>query len=158
MRINYNLAQITGVSELYAHLTGSLTAPLGMASLPMSQLGSVSKDAFALPVIGEVGLIKRWYLRQFIFELGAQAGLLGGFLFNSQLNDNVPYTLSPGGTVLAGVGFQLSPDMLIGLQGGWRFFLPDKWTSSSDKGSTNLDLPGLASNGPVAEVYASFMF
>lgn len=158
LRINYNLAKATGVSELYAHLTGALTAPLGVSSLSQSQLGTVSKEAFALPVLAEVGLLKRWYLRQFIFELGAQGGLLGGFLFNANVNQDVPYTLSPGGTVLAGVAYQLSADMLIGVQGGWRFFLPGKWTTSSDKGATNIDLPGLSANGPVAQLYASFMF
>ncbi|MBT9548440.1 MAG: hypothetical protein IV090_23810 [Candidatus Sericytochromatia bacterium] len=158
MRLSYNAAKVTGISELYAHYTGTLGMPLSTSSLTPERLNQVSKEAFALPIFTEFGLLKRWYWRQFIFELGAQGGLLSGFLFNAKVNNDIPYTLSLGGTLLAGLAYQLTPDALIGLQGGWRVYLPSKWTTSSDKGPTNVDLPGLSINGPVAQLYFSWMF
>lgn len=158
LRIAYNLAKATGVSELYGTASASLIAPVAVSALTASEIdSSISTSAAALPLVGEIGVLKRWYLRQLILELGGQVGLMGGALLNSSLSE-IPYTFSFGATALAGAAWQFSPDLIIGAQGGWRFYAPSEWKATSSTGPSTLSLPGLSSNGPVLQLYASYMF
>lgn len=157
LRLEASLARLSNVSELYAVASGSAGLPLGLRSLPAASLGNVDPGAAALPVLAEVGIVKRWFLRQWMLEAGIQGGLLAGALFNSGLQ-NTPASFSLGATALVGTGWQVTPDLLIGLQGGWRYYLPGEWKATDTTGPIRLDLPGLSSNGPVLQAYGSYMF
>jgi len=158
IRLNFSLAKALDVSELYGLVSLATSLPLQSQGSSLSFAGqAVNADALALPLSMEVGLLKRWYLRQWVLELGAQGGILGGMLLNSGLEDT-PFTISPGLTLLAGTGWQFTPDLLIGLQGGWRFFFPGTWSSGEGSSQVDAAFPGLVSNGPVLQLYASYAF
>ncbi|MBF2055036.1 MAG: hypothetical protein IGS03_16430 [Candidatus Sericytochromatia bacterium] len=159
LRGAFSLAKALNISELYGLLSFGISLPLQRnAGNTASFAGQrVSADAMALPLSLEVGLLKRWYLRQWMLELGAQGGVLGGVLLNSGLDDT-PVTFSPGLSLLAGTGWQVNPDFAVGLQGGWRFFVPGTWQSGEDSNQVNVNYPGLVSNGPLLQLYANFVF
>lgn len=156
LRLEYSLARLLDVSELYGTLSGSAAAPLGITNLSRRPTG-VNIDAQALPFTAEIGVMKRWFIRQWMLEAGLQVGLSGGVLLNSG-SDDTPTMLSGGGSALVGTGWQVNPDLLIGLQGGWRFSLPGQWRTTTDFGPSTLDLPGLFSNGPILQIYGSYAF
>ncbi len=157
LRLEYSLASLSGVSELYALGTGSAGLPLGVGGLTDRDRAGVNADALALPFSAEVGLIKRWYVRQWLLEAGLQGGLIGGALLNSG-EEGTPTQLGFGATALLGTGWQFNPDFMIGLQGGWRVSVPTEWTVKNDSGTQRLDLPSILSNGPVLQIYANYMF
>lgn len=158
LRLEFSLAKALQVSELYGLFSAGVGLPLSSQQNLSGLSGvSVDPDAFALPVSLELGLLKRWYVRQWILEAGVQGGGLFGLLMNSGLDDS-PTTLSPGLTAFLGTGWQLSPDFLLELQGGWRFFLPGTWQSGNDSGKINVAYPGLSANGPVLQLHGSFSF
>lgn len=154
VRLAYSLARLWDLSELYVTLSGTVGLPLEAS---MARNDTHAESALAVPFTGEVGLIKRWFMRQWMLEVGLQGGILGGALLNTS-EENTPTTLSPAGTALVGTGWQVNPDLLIGLQGGWRFSVPGTWQVSNDVGKVNLDLAGLSANGPVFQLYANYMF
>jgi hypothetical protein len=156
LRLEYSLARLLDVSELYGTLSGSAAAPLGLSALN-NLPSSVNRDAQALPFTAELGVMKRWFIRQWMLEAGLQVGLSGGVLLNSG-SEETPTMLSGGGSALLGTGWQVNPDLLIGLQGGWRFSLPGQWRTTTDFGPSTLAVPGIFSNGPILQVYGSYSF
>lgn len=158
LRFEFSLAKALKVSELYGLLSAGVGMPLSTEqNLSQFSGSNPGLDAFALPMSIELGLLKRWYLRQWILEAGVQGGALVGLLLNSEI-ENMPTTLSPGLSAFVGTGWQVSPDFLIGLQGGWRFFLPTGWSSKGDSGNIDVAYPGISANGPLVSLYGSWMF
>lgn len=151
LRLNYSLAALSGISELYASLSATTALPVSL------QLSSESQTAYALPYTGEVGLLKRWYLRQWIFEAGIQGGVIGGVLFNTA-EDGLPSMLSLGASAFVGTGWQITPDLMLGLQGGWRLSAAEKWRVETDFGLTPLEIPALIAQGPLLQVYGQYLF
>lgn len=158
LRGAFSLAKALNISELYGLLSFGASLPLQRSADNTESFPgqSVNADAMALPLSLEIGLLKRWYLRQWMLELGAQGGVLGGVLLNSGLEET-PVTFSPGLTLLAGTGWQFNPDFAVGLQGGWRFFVPGSWEGGEDN-KVRANYPGLISNGPLLQLYANFVF
>ncbi|MEZ0373484.1 MAG: hypothetical protein ACAI44_30625, partial [Candidatus Sericytochromatia bacterium] len=159
LRLQYSLANAFNVSELYGSLSGSTSLPLGTSGTTGLSGEAVGPDALAQPLTLELGLHKRWYLRQLSLELGLQGGILSGFLLNAgDKLKNLPTSFSPGLTLLGGAGWQLNPDLALGLQAGWRFYLPQPWKSTTDFGPTNVAFPSLMSNGPILQLQGSYSF
>lgn len=62
-------------------------------------------------ILGELGLQQKWYMRQLIFAL---AGRAGGAFGEDDAGGGV--------TGLLGLHWQATPEFVIGLDGGWRFY------------------------------------
>lgn len=98
--LDFNIGPAMGLSELYLTFSGGYYGGLQPSPVvPQSLSGALL----------EVGLQKKWFLRQLIFALGVRGGGL--------LSEN-----NAGGGVsgLLGVHWQATPDMAFGLDGGWR--------------------------------------
>lgn len=158
----YNLAPASGISELYFTFLGGLALPqqadLSVASIPDGR--SVDSGAFVLPVDLEIGLMKRWYMRQLVFSLGLRGGILAASLLGSGL-DPAPTAAGLGGTVLAGLHYQASADLMLGLNLGWRYFSDAEFTvatSNSSSPPAQVAYPALTSNGPVIQAFLNYAF
>jgi len=160
--IEFSLAEATGVSELYFTFLGGLAMPqqanLNQASVPSGL--SVDAGASVLPIDLEVGLMKRWYMRQLILSLGLRGGLLASSLMGSGL-ENTPTAMALGGGAFAGVHYQASADMILGLNLGWRYFTGSEYmvdTPGAGSARSRVAYPGLNSNGPLIQAFLNYGF
>ncbi|PIQ28493.1 hypothetical protein COW36_13050 [bacterium (Candidatus Blackallbacteria) CG17_big_fil_post_rev_8_21_14_2_50_48_46] len=159
--IEYSLAQASGVSELYFTFLGGMAMPqqanLSQATVPTGR--SVDAGASVLPFDLEIGLMKRWYMRQLIFSLGLRGGALAGTLLGSGL-DPTPTALGLGGTLLAGLHYQATADMILGLNLGWRYFSNAEFSIAASSGSSTSPVayPAMNSNGPVIQAFLNYAF
>jgi len=88
LELDFNIGPAMDISELHFSLTGGFYNGL---------------------FLGELGLQKKWYLRQLILALAGRAG--GAFDGNQG---------GGGVTGLLGLHWQLTPDLVLGLDAGWR--------------------------------------
>ncbi len=86
--LDYNLGPVTNLSETYISLSGGYYNGLGL---------------------GELGLQKKWYFRQFILGLGVR----GGLSFADEVSGG-------GVTGLLSLHWQATPDFVFGIDTGWR--------------------------------------
>jgi len=150
----YSLAPLLGWSETYLSLNGAF-GMIGWPGstqqpwLPGAGLGSTQVSVWT----SELGLSKRFYFRQFILALGARLGLMNGMMNPGQ---EILHQERFGGTVFLGAYCQLSPDLIFGLDLGWReyFNTGGSWRSSSS-GPVNPGF-GLGASGPVAGIFLNY--
>jgi hypothetical protein len=156
--LEYSLAQTSGISELYLALTGGVAAPQQADSFAFVPSGlAVAPGATVIPFNVEVGLLKRWYMRQWILALGARVGFLGGSLLGSGF-ESPPLALGLGGTALLGLHYQATADMLLGFNLGWRYFDEAAFQTSFDSGSRPVAYPALISNGMMMQAFVNWSF
>lgn len=146
----YDIGQFFGFPEFYATLGGGGTFVL--AAYP----GLPS----ATGISGELGLLKRWYLRQWVIEAGLSGGMLFGLLSIAGRYDT-PTSLGFGGTARLGISYQFTPEFLIGLHTGFRYFGGGLWMTSLTPGypaQPDYSLPALGGWGPLIQLNASYTF
>ncbi len=159
----YNIGQWFGVSELFLTLGGGANMPvtldqnsLNLQPPPIQGIPVQSPfTAAALGITGELGFLKRWFLGQMIIDTGLSGGILYGLLLNSgtPTPDN-PSTLTYGGTARLGVSYQFTPEFIIGLQSGFRYYADGYWTASMQP----VAFGPLSSWGPILQLNASYTF
>ncbi|MBF2053275.1 MAG: hypothetical protein IGS03_07390 [Candidatus Sericytochromatia bacterium] len=142
----YSLAQALGWSETYLGLNGAY----GMVGWPGVRGRAPPANVSALT--GELGLSKRFYFRQLMLAVGLRLGFMNG------VQSDGPSTLSQstlGGTPFAGAALQLNPDLILGLDLGWREYpaAGTRWRSSA--GDSDLCY-GLAASGPVFGLFLNY--
>jgi hypothetical protein len=159
--IEYNLAEALDISELYFTFLGGIAMPQQAKSQATVPSGlQVATGASALPIDLEVGLMKRWYMRQLVFSLGLRGGLLAASLLGSELA-NTPTALGLGGTALAGLHYQATADMILGVNVGWRYFTDAKFsvtTSGTSSSTSDVAYPEINSNGLVLQAFLNYAF
>lgn len=101
--LDYNIGPALNVSEFYLTFTGGYYAGRQSTAAESPGYGGV---------LMELGLQKKWFMRQLIFALG----LRGGALFAEDQSRD----FDAGITGLAGIHWQVSPDFAYGLDAGWR--------------------------------------
>lgn len=160
--VEVNLAEATGISELFFTFLGGLALPqqanLSQANVPSGI--SVAAGTSALPIDLEIGLMKRWYMRQLIFSLGLRGGVLASSLLGTGL-ENTPTAMALGGGAYAGLHYQASADMILGLNLGWRYFTGSEYmvgTPGEGAPRSRVAYPGLNSNGPLIQAFMNFSF
>lgn len=162
--LEYNIGQWFGVSELFLTLGGGAALPITMdqfsMTLPPPVQGVPVQNplASALGITGELGLLKRWFLGQLIIDAGASGGILYGMLMNSGVNGQFgpenPTTLTFGGTARLGASYQFTPEFIVGLHTGFRYFADGYWLASLGP----VGFGPLSSWGPILQLNASYTF
>lgn len=188
LSVEYSLAPLFGVSELYAILNGGagmVTKPNPMAQIPGQFPGQFpttgvlpGQEPQATVVLGELGVKKKWYFRQLIVSAELRGGMMMGLLQDPALSQTFQQpgfgqptfgqpgfgqpvqteTLNQstfGGTLLVGGHYQLTPDWILGLDLGWRFYMNGGALWSGNLGPRQLTY-GLSSNGPVIQLFANY--
>lgn len=158
--IESNMASLTGVSELYGTLTGGVALPV---------TAKFDSNVSALGATVEIGVLKKFYMRQLIFNAGIRGGVLMGFLkapSSSVLNTGLDSSFVPGesysnmgfgATALIGLHYQATADVIFGLDLGYRIFMgSNEWKTGKDSKASDANLGGLSSNGPVINLFANF--
>ena len=110
----------------------------------------------------EGGALKRFYWRQFILSAGFKVGYLMGFLTNHPAApNNVPSQATIGLTGLVGLHYQATPDLLLGLDLGWRYYpneQKNQWTFKKDGTEFSVNYPQIGSNGPIFNIFGTYAF
>lgn len=172
--VSYNFGQHLGWSETYVFLSGGVTAPVGLSLFDLQQMQAIPSDiiaqtATALGITSELGLSKRWFLGNWTINAGLSGGALFGILSGISMQQ-FPITATQtgfGGTLRVGAEYQITPNFLLGLDTGFRYyFFPSSafpanaWSSSSLTGfpqPINFNAP-LASFGPLILLNATYTF
>jgi len=141
LEILYSLARILGWSETYFQLNGSL-----------GQLAQGTNSLLALSA--ELGLSKRFYFQQWVLALGLRVGQMNASLSQGQTQGSLSQSLL-GGTAFAGLYYQATPDLILGLDAGWRYYPADSTQWKGPQQAVNLGY-GLESNGPVAALFLNY--
>jgi hypothetical protein len=161
--LEYNLAPLLNLSEFYLVASGGATLPMDATSFTLpafQQPGFPAQPQLVFPqgtqilaYTGELGLMKKWYLRQWILNLSARGGILGGMTLPSPFQPSQPAdALTYGGTFTAGAYYQITPDMIVGLDGGFRYFMDGPWL----QGGFPAQLPPINSIGPVIHFFFNY--
>jgi len=116
-----NIAGAIGISELYGAFDF-------FGAFPPITAGYI-------PFGGEIGLVKKWYMRQFIIVADIRAGGLMGVIPNFEEDKKTETTdLSLGFTGLLGLHYQISPDTIWGLDLGYKSYEIGETTAMKSKG------------------------
>ncbi|MGV3524903.1 MAG: hypothetical protein ACO1RX_11800 [Candidatus Sericytochromatia bacterium] len=165
LQIEYSLAKLIGLSETFLTLHGGASLPVTQSFLDLQQPSQipgiqVNPLSEALGITGELGLAKRWYIRQWIISAGVSGGALLGLLMNTQNPQvfDLPMTTSFGGTLRLGVQYQITPDFIMGFNTGFRYFGDGYWSTSAGGFPQPIALPPLSSWGPLLHLYTSLNF
>ncbi|MBT9548236.1 MAG: hypothetical protein IV090_22790 [Candidatus Sericytochromatia bacterium] len=154
----YNMARLLGISELYNTLHFSMNWPVNYPINRFRNTGVISG-------LIEVGTVKRFYLRQWIFSAGIRGGYLIGALINHpDAQTTVPTQASLGITPTLGIHYQATPDLMFGLDLGARIYpgfgLADKesWEYKEDGFTRDVTFPMLSSVGPYLTFFGNYIF
>ena len=144
----YNTARLLGTSELYNTFNVSVNWPI---NYPLSSLRSTG----VLSGLIEVGTLKRFYWRQWIFSAGIRGGyLLGALINHPNAPSSVPTQVSLGLTPTLGIHLQASPDLIFGLDLGVRIYpgfgldgKEERWEYKDEQTTKVVNFPMLSSVG-----------
>jgi len=125
----YSLASKLGVSEVYGIGSVSVGTPVGIF------MGSLYNGKV------EAGVMKKWYISQLILNTSIKAGGMKAFTMGDNKLET-PFIY--GGTAELGASWQVNPDMIVGFDGGYRFY--------SDFASSSV----MSSNGPLLNFYYTY--
>lgn len=166
--IRYNLGNLTGWDDFYVVLGGSTNVQLVSqnqqdASQPPPIQGVPVQNPFAaaMGIIGELGLAKRWRFGDYYLEGSLKGGMMGGLLMDSGVINqftgfpDTPYTITFGGTLGLGGGWQINDNFALGLETGFRYYADGFWTDSI---GTPVAYPFLSALGPVLQLSVEYMF
>lgn len=145
--VQYDLGQFIGWPELYATLGGGATFVI-----PAFQTFTPPPMGFT----GEIGLLKRWFFRQWILDTGLSGGLLFGLMTNSQPPYDSLTSFGFVGTARVGLSYQFTPEFILGLHTGFRFASGGPWTSAFT--GPNYSSTPLSGYGPLIQLNASWTF
>lgn len=172
--LEYDIGALFGFPEFMLTLSGGATLPQAAFSLTQSAFpgfgvpggGLANPQAQVLAYNAEMGLLKRFSMGQWSFSAGLRGGLLGAVIMNA--NSQFPNPLQPdpsamafGGTALLGAAYRLTPEWIIGLDAGFRYFDGGRWemnTGGFAQPFQNLIQNPLQSIGPVLGLYAGYTF
>lgn len=166
--LRYNLANLTGWDDVYITLGGGTNVQLVSqnaqdASQPPPVQGVPVQNPFAaaMGIIGELGVAKRWRFGQYYLEGSLKGGMIGGLLMDSGVINqftgfpDTPYTITFGGTVGLGAGWQVTDNFAFGLDTGFRYYADGFWTDSMGQ---PVAYPLLSAWGPVLQLSVEYMF
>ena len=143
--INYSLAPDWGLSETYLNLRGSWGWGL------FENAGeSFEPQIFTT----HLGITRRWTFWQWVWSIGLSGGLMYGQM--DQNSESFSQTI-PGARVWTGLGFQLTPEMLIAAELDWQNYLGLGNTWRGDEGAEDLGV-GLSSGGPGGRLSFQYHF
>lgn len=172
--LEYDFGALMGWPELMLTVSGGATLPqaaftlLAQPSFPGFGLpggGLANPQAQILAYNAEMGLLKRFSMGSWSFSAGVRGGLLGAVIM--QANGFIPNPLQPdptamafGGTALLGAAYRFTPEFMVGLDAGFRYFDGGQWTTNAGFPSpfTPLMQNPLQSIGPVFGLYAGYTF
>lgn len=170
LELQYDVGQFMGFPEFFVTLNGGISAPVmilpidmqTMPPIPIDQanpnLVIIPQQASALSITTELGLMKRWNINQWLIDFGLSGGALFGILNTGIFNFPSPTQTGFGGTAKLGVGYQVTPEFVLGLDAGFRFYQLGFWSSSHSGFPQPLNFPPLNSWGPVLALRASYSF
>lgn len=174
LELQYDVGSLLGFPDFLLTLSGGAILPqpaylmLAQPTFPGFGLpggGLPNPAAQLMAYQAEFGLLKRFPLGAWSFSLGLRGGLLGGWLM--QASSPFPNPLQPdpsamafGGTALLGVAYQMTPQFLVGLDAGFRYFDGGQWLINAGFPSPFQPLiqNPLQSVGPALSLYLAYNF
>ncbi|MGE3727728.1 MAG: hypothetical protein AB7I41_19370 [Candidatus Sericytochromatia bacterium] len=173
--LEYDFGALFGWPELMLTVSGGATLPqpayslLAQPSFPGFGIpggGLPNPQAQILAYNAEMGLLKRFSFGQWSFSAGLRGGMMGAVIM--QANGPFPNPLQPdptamafGGTALLGAAYRFTPEFMLGIDAGFRYFDGGQWTSNNagfPSSFTPLIQNPLQSIGPVLGLYAGYTF
>lgn len=147
--LEYNLGRSMDISELYATIgLGTNINILFFNKYPI------------IPTIVDIGIVKKFYIRQLCLDVGAKLSGVGGVMLYvaPDLKASTLVNIGYGGTVFAGASYLFNPDLLVGVDVGYKYVMGnDKWEVSETK-TTLSGGPKIGSNGPIITLSANYSF
>jgi hypothetical protein len=172
--LEYDFGALFGWPELMLTVSGGATVPqpaytlLAQPSFPGFGIpggGLPNPQAQILAYNAEMGILKRFSFGQWSLSAGLRGGMLGAvimqatsFIPNPQQPD--PTAMAFGGTALLGAAYRFTPELMVGLDAGFRYFDGGQWMTNAGFPSpfTPLIQNPLQSIGPVLGLYAGYTF
>jgi hypothetical protein len=172
--LEYDIGALLGFPEFMLTLSGGATLPQAAFSLTQSAFpgfgvpgGNLpNPQAQVLAYNAELGLLKRFSFGQWSFSAGLRGGLLGAIIMGA--NSTFPNPLQPdpsamafGGTALLGAAYRFTPEWMVGLDAGFRYFDGGQWSSNAGgfaQPFQPLYQNPLQSIGPVLGLYVGYTF
>ena len=186
LELQYDVGALIGAPDLLLTLSGGGALPqpafelTAQPSFPGFGVpgGGLTTPGFGVPGGGlpnpaaqlmaysvEFGLLKRFTFGAWGLSAGLRGGLLGAVLmqanglFNPMQPD--PAAMAFGGTALLGVSYQITPQFLVGLDAGFRYFDGGFWQSAAGgfpQPFQPLMANPLQSIGPDLSLYTGYTF
>lgn len=173
--LEYDFGTLFGWPELMLTVSGGATLPqpayalLAQPSFPGFGIpggGLPNPQAQILAYNAEMGILKRFSFGQWSFSAGLRGGMLGAVIM--QATSFIPNPLQPdptamafGGTALVGAAYRLTPEFMVGVDAGFRYFDGGQWMTNNagfpSPFSPLIQNP-LQSIGPVLGLYAGYTF
>lgn len=159
--VDYSLGQLLGWKNTYISLSaGSTVLPMSRSPFAQQQLPPVqgvpvqNPLAAGLGISAELGIIQRWEFGDFLLKAGARGGMLTGLLLDSFVFTGMPTMTTFGGTVIVGGEWRLTPNFLLGLDTGFRYYAEGYWYSAGQP----VAFSPVSALGPVLQLTGTFAF